>query len=206
MKKRYEKKIKVFIPFIIISPNSKTAEWRYIFLKGDKIMKNYLDEKESFLLYTSFYDLYFSELTTEEKGILIDCVFRYARDGITDFETLEKDRGLRISFKAIIDVIDRNNQKWNESKERRRNAAKQRWAKNKTVDTLKIEMPGESSLEMTGNISNMPKNYDELKKRTGIANYEELRKLVEYCNHHEWAVSLEEMQQAYEDYREENTM
>ena len=36
MKKRYEKKIKVFIPFIIISPNSKTAEWRYIFFEGRK--------------------------------------------------------------------------------------------------------------------------------------------------------------------------
>lgn len=158
-----------------------------------------LDEKESFLLYASFYDLYFNELTTEEKGILIDCVFRYVKDGITNFEALEKDRGLRISFKAIIDVIDRNNQKWNESKERRRNAAKKRWEKEKTIDKREIQMPGDSFLTMTGNISNMPQNYDELKKRTGIANYEELRKLVEYCNHHEWAVSLEEMQQAYED-------
>lgn len=40
MKKSYEEKIKVFISFIIISPNSKTAEWRYIFLKGDKIRDN----------------------------------------------------------------------------------------------------------------------------------------------------------------------
>ena len=48
MKKSYEEKIKVFISFIIISPNSKTAEWRYIFLKGDKIMKNYLMKKSPF--------------------------------------------------------------------------------------------------------------------------------------------------------------
>lgn len=37
-------------------------------------------------------------------------------------------------------------------------------------------------------------------------NVSEMRKLVEYCNHHEWAVSLEEMQQAYEEYQKENTM
>lgn len=167
---------------------------------------NILDEKESFLLYASFYDLYFSELSTEEKGILIDCVFQYVKDGRTHFEELEKDRSLRISFKAIIDVIDRNNQKWNESKERRRNAAKKRWNKEKTLDTITIEMPGDSTLVMTGNINNMPKDYAELKLRTGIANYEELRKLVEYCNFFEWATNLENMQVAYQEYLNDDKM
>ena len=34
-----------------------------------------LNKKESFILYNSFYELYFEELTTEEKGILIDAIF-----------------------------------------------------------------------------------------------------------------------------------
>lgn len=156
-------------------------------------------EKGSFLLYASFYDLYFSELTTEEKGILIDCIFQYAKDGIRSFEALENDRSMRIIFNSIIDVMDRNNQKWSESKERRRNAAKKRWDKEKSFDTRTIEMPGESVLIMTGKIENMPQNYEELKSRTQIANYEELRKLVDFCNFNKWEAPLEEMQSAYED-------
>ena len=60
-------------------------------------------------------------------------------------------------------------------------------------------MPGDSSLVMTGNINNMPKDYIELKSRTQIANYEELRKLVDFCNFNKWEAPLEEMQSAYED-------
>ena len=158
-----------------------------------------LEEKDSFLLYASFDELYFSELDFREKGMLIDCVFQYVKSGRTNFEALENDRGMRMAFKAIIDVIDRNHQKWDESKERRRNAARKRWSKEKSFDTRTIEMPGDSSLVMTGNINNMPKDYIELKSRTQIANYEELRKLVDFCNFNKWEAPLEEMQSAYED-------
>ncbi len=158
-----------------------------------------LDEKDSFLLYSSFDELYFSELDFHEKGILIDCIFKYVKDGLMNFEALENDRAMRISFKAIVDVINRNNKKWDESKERRRNAARKRWSKEKSFDTRTIEMPGDSSLVMTGNINNMPKDYEELKTRTRIANYEELRKLIDYCNYYKWEATLEEMHSSYED-------
>ncbi|MBQ4128566.1 MAG: hypothetical protein IJD68_02210 [Ruminococcus sp.] len=158
-----------------------------------------LDEKDSFLLYSSFDELYFSELDFHEKGILIDCIFKYVKDGRMNFEALENDRAMRISFRAIVDVINRNNKKWDESKERRRNAARKRWDKEKNLDTRTIEMPGDSSLVMTGNINNMPKDYEELKSRTQIANYEELRKLVDFCNFNKWEAPLEEMQSSYED-------
>ena len=82
------------------------------------------DEKESFLLYTSFYGLHFADLSNEEKGVLIDCIFQYTLTGRTNFEELEEDRGLKVSFRSIIDVIDRNNAKWAESKERRSNGNK----------------------------------------------------------------------------------
>lgn len=158
-----------------------------------------LEEKDSFLLYASFDELYFSELDFREKGMLIDCVFQYVKSGRTNFEALENDRGMRMAFKAIVDVIDRNHQKWDESKERRRNAARKRWDKEKNLDTRTIEMPGDSVLVMTGNINNMPKDYEELKSQTGITNLEKMRNLIEFCNYHSWQATLEEMQSAYED-------
>ena len=158
-----------------------------------------LDEKGSFLLYASFDELFFSELDFFEKGVLIDCVFKYVKNGTKSFEALENDRGMKIAFMVIVDVIHRNNQKWSESKERRRNAAKKRWDKEKNFDTRTIEMPSDSSLVMTGNINNMPKDYEELKSRTGITNYEEIRELINFCNYHKWEATLEEMQSSYED-------
>ena len=44
------------------------------------------EEKESFILYSSFYHLHFADLTNEEKGILIDCIFQYTLTGKTDFD------------------------------------------------------------------------------------------------------------------------
>ena len=51
---------------------------------------------------------------------------------------------------------------------------------------------------MKGNPANMPTSYDEYKHRTGITNYEELRTFNNFCNQHEWCVSLEEMKQEYD--------
>ena len=53
------------------------------------------EEKESFILYSSFYRLHFADLTNEEKGILIDCIFQYILTGKTDFDVFERDRGLK---------------------------------------------------------------------------------------------------------------
>ena len=156
------------------------------------------EEKESFILYSSFYHLHFADLTNEEKGILIDCIFQYTLTGQTDFEVFERDRGLKVSFRSMIDVIDRNNVKWAESKERRSNGNKKAWAKRKLGDSRTIEMPDNSLLVMKGNLANMPTSYDEYKHRTGITNYEELRTFNNFCNHHNWCVSLEEMKQEYD--------
>jgi hypothetical protein len=59
-------------------------------------------------------------------------------------------------------------------------------------------MPDDSLLVMKGNLANMPTSYDEYKHRTGITNYEELRTFNNFCNQHEWCVSLEEMKQEYD--------
>ena len=157
------------------------------------------DEKESFLLYTSFYDLYFTDLTNEEKGILIDCIFQYTLTGKTNFDEINKDRGLKVSFKSIVDAIDRNNVKWAESKKRRHDAAMKRWSKNKVGDSRTIEMPGDSTVTLQGNIANMPTNFDELKSRSGLTNYEEIRRFIDYCNQHTWCESLEVLKSGYDE-------
>ena len=156
------------------------------------------DEKESFLLYTSFYGLHFADLSNEEKGVLIDCIFQYTLTGRTNFEELEEDRGLKVSFRSIIDVIDRNNAKWAESKERRSNGNKKAWAKRKLGDSRTIEMPNDSFITLKGNIANMPSTFDELKDRkfdgmviTGapVENlpFEEVDYWQELCEIMEWS-------------------
>ena len=158
-----------------------------------------LNKKESFILYNSFYELYFEELTTEEKGILIEAIFLYVKTGELYSEYIENDRYMRMAFKAIKDVLDRNNEKWNSTREARIKAANARWGKNGEVgDSRTIEMPDDSLLVMKGNLANMPTSYDEYKHRTGITNYEELRTFNNFCNQHEWCVSLEEMKQEYD--------
>lgn len=157
------------------------------------------EEKESFILYSSFYRLHFADLTNEEKGILIDCIFQYILTGKTDFDVFERDRGLKVSFRSMIDAIDRNNVKWAESKERRSNGNKKAWAKRKLGDSRTIEMPNDSFITLKGNIANMPSTFDELKDRTGITNYEEIRNFVEYCNLHLWCEPLEVLKKGYEE-------
>lgn len=157
------------------------------------------EEKESFILYSSFYRLHFADLTNEEKGILIDCIFQYTLTGQTDFEVFERDRGLKVSFRSMIDAIDRNNVKWAESKERRSNGNKKAWEKRKLGDSRTIEMPNDSFITLKGNIANMPATFDEIKDRTGITNYEEIRNFVEYCNLHSWCEPLEVLKKGYEE-------
>ena len=88
-------------------------------------MKNQIEnQKDSFILYTSFYELYFEELSNEEKCILIDAIFQYVQTGRTDFEEINRDRGLKISFKTMVDQIQRNIVKYNDIREKRQKAAR----------------------------------------------------------------------------------
>jgi len=168
-------------------------------------MKNLIEnQKDSFILYTSFYELYFEELSNEEKGILIDAIFHYVQTGRTDFEEINRDRGLKISFKTMVDQIQRNIVKYNDIREKRQKAARDRWSKKQTGDSRTIEMPGDSALVMRGKISNMPKDISEFISRTGYTDFENIRSFNEYCNFHGWASSLESMQKAYEDWKADN--
>ena len=165
-------------------------------------MKNQIEnQKDSFILYTSFYELYFEELSNEEKGILVDALFQFVQTGRTEFEEINRDRGLKISFKSMADQIQRNIDKYNDTREKRQKAARDRWNKKQTGDSRTIEMPGDSALIMRGNIANMPKDISEFLSRTGYSDFENIRSFNEYCNFHGWAGSLETMQKAYEDWK-----
>ena len=136
-------------------------------------MKNLIEnQKDSFILYTSFYELYFEELNNEEKGILIDAIFQYVQTGRTDFEEINRDRGLKISFKTMVDQIQRNIVKYNDIREKRQKAARDRWSKKQTGDSRTIEMPGDSALVMRGKISNMRKDISEFISRTGYTDFD----------------------------------
>lgn len=162
------------------------------------------NQKDSFVLYTSFYELYFVELSNEEKGILIDALFKFVQTGRTDFEEINCDRGLKISFKSMADQIQRNIVKYNDIREKRKKAAKDRWNKKQTGDSRTIEMAGDSALIMRGNIANMPKDISEFISRTGYTDFEAIRSFNDYCNFHEWSGALELMQKTYEDWKSEN--
>ena len=113
-----------------------------------------LNKQESFILYNSFYELYFEELTTEEKGILIEAIFLYVKTGELCSEYIENDRYMRMAFRAIKDVLDRNSENWNRTSEARIKAANARWNKGGEVgDSRTIEMPDNSLLVMKGNIT-----------------------------------------------------
>lgn len=159
------------------------------------------NQKDSFVLYTSFYDLHFADLTNEEKGILIDALFQYVQTGKTDIEEINRDRGLKVSFRTMIDQIQRNIDKYNDTREKRQKAARDRWNKKQTGDSRTIEMPGDSALIMRGKIANMPKDISEFMSRTGYTSYEKIRKFTEYCNFHEWAGPLESMLREYEGWK-----
>ena len=162
-------------------------------------MTSNINEKESFLLYTSFNKLYFSQMTREEKGLILECIFDYVENGSYYSEEVEQDRCLKMALNSILDVIDRNTAKWEEARERRSQAAKARWSKNATKDSRTIETPNGTLLTMTGNIKNMPKDFDELKDSTGITNYEEVRHFVSFANYYNWETPISDMLKAYHD-------
>ena len=79
--------------------------------------------KNAFMLY---YDLdeVFGFLTDREAGALIKAVFAYE---IRGEETQFKDRMLASTFKRITDNLDRNKIRYEETCQKRREAAQKRW-------------------------------------------------------------------------------
>ncbi len=77
-------------------------------------------EKDSFLLYHNDYGL-IKRLSNEEKGILLDSIFKYSMDReIPNFYDSNKaeDRILGIAFESLKTTLDINYKKWLETCEK----------------------------------------------------------------------------------------
>lgn len=81
--------------------------------------------KKSLLLHHDFYRM-FKLLTEEEAGRLIMAVFEYEVNGVmTEFD----DRLLSACYIRITECLDRNNERYDEIRLKRIEAARKRWEK-----------------------------------------------------------------------------
>ena len=90
-----------------------------------------MSKKDSFVLYASQADA-ISDLTLEQKGILLDCLFEYVRSGVVP--TIENS-AVRIAFKFISIQIDRDSRKYELVSEKRREAVNKRWKNRQETNT-----------------------------------------------------------------------
>ena len=88
-------------------------------------------EKKSIMLYLDTIDQW-DMLTDEQAGKLIKALLRFGNTG-EQFETT--DGMLRMAFGFIAAQIERDNEKWEKTCEKRREAVAKRWNKNNTKDT-----------------------------------------------------------------------
>ena len=66
-------------------------------------INNYLDRKNSFILYNDWYEA-IEELTIEEKGLLLDAIFKYH----ISKETPPKDSPIKMAFRFLRPMFDAN--------------------------------------------------------------------------------------------------
>ena len=81
------------------------------------------NKKIAFLLYYDWEKLFVSLDNNEDAGILIKALFAYVKRG----EVAQFKGALKTAFTFIIDKIDNDAEKWADTCEKRRNAAKKRW-------------------------------------------------------------------------------
>ena len=81
------------------------------------------NKKIAFLLYYDWEKLFVSLDNNEDAGILIKALFAYVKRG----EVAKFNGALKTAFTFIIDKIDHDSEKWADTCEKRRNAAKKRW-------------------------------------------------------------------------------
>lgn len=72
------------------------------------------DDKKSFIMYSD-YEKHFELLSIEERGILITAIFYYIRTGIIQ----NLDGAPKMAFSFIKANLDRDNDKWLDTKEKR---------------------------------------------------------------------------------------
>lgn len=80
--------------------------------------------KDSFILYTAQYEA-LKELTVEQKGELLDCLFQYVITGIMPATNSES---VRVAMNFLRIQIDMDSKKYATVCEKRREAINKRWS------------------------------------------------------------------------------
>ena len=84
-----------------------------------------MDNKKSFILYLDTIEQ-FEMLTDEQAGVLIKALLRYCDTG----ERLETEDGMLVmAFSFLSSQIDRDSEKWDNIRQKRRDAINKRWKK-----------------------------------------------------------------------------
>lgn len=84
-----------------------------------------MDKKKSFILYLDTIEQ-FEMLTDEQAGVLIKALLRYCDTG----ERLKTEDGMLVmAFSFLSSQIDRDSEKWDNIRQKRRDAINKRWKK-----------------------------------------------------------------------------
>ena len=110
-------------------------------------------EKDSFVLYGSQYDA-IKDFTNEQKGELLDALFRYVIEAKTPNI---KDREVRVAFAFFRMQIDMDTQKYEAICEKRRAAIQKRWQKDDNTKENK-------SIQMNTNVDFVLHNDNEIEE------------------------------------------
>ena len=117
----------------------------------------------SVLFYKDWYEA-FQELSDDERLKAYEAVFRYAFEG-----EKPQDKLIRIITSTMRSTIDRDNQKFEETSRRRREAVSKRWnayksMQSNTNDTIPTENENEKEKGIEKENDNEPTNVGESKK------------------------------------------
>lgn len=105
-------------------------------------------EKKAFLLYYDWENLFDSLDTNEEAGELIKALFAFAKRG----EITEFSGALKMAFIFMSQQLSRDCEKWDNVKEKRREAANKRWDKQKNANAYNcIQMNANECKSMQSN-------------------------------------------------------
>ena len=109
-----------------------------------------MKEKGSFVLYTKFYDT-FKELTDEQAGQLIKCIFEYVNDMNPEPSGL-----IKIAFIPIKQQLKDDLVKWKEEKQKRSDAGKKGMASR--YNNVKEDVTNDNNVSKCYNKTNNVKN------------------------------------------------
>lgn len=111
-------------------------------------------KKDSFILYTYQAET-LSDLSLEQKGSLLTALFEYASGEQPEIT----DQAVKVAFAFIRVQIERDNEKYTDVCEKRRNAARNRW-QNKTNPNKQLQNDAKNANAHFGDANDYDNEYD----------------------------------------------